>query len=127
MSWNQKKNVLNPDIMLTWHFYLVWESLSCINIPVILLKEQKKCWRRGSDLKIIIKKTSDEDFYDHLDEIVELPPLRSVILHELPWSGDAKGDARHLDVLDEAGLHDLQLPRLHGRPGHQEACGRHRT
>ena len=40
-----------PGIILTWHFYLVWESLSCINIPVILLKEQKKCWRRSSDLK----------------------------------------------------------------------------
>ena len=67
------------------------------------------------------------DDYDHLDEIVELPPLRAVILHVIPWRGDPKGDARHLDVLDEAGLHYLQLPRLHGWPGHQEASGRHRT
>ena len=40
---------------MTRRFYLVWESLSCINIPVVLLKEQKKCWWRVSNLKIIIK------------------------------------------------------------------------
>ena len=62
--------------------------------------------------------------FDHLHEIVQLPPLGAVILDKSPGGGDPKADARHLD---EAGLHHLQLPRLCGRPRHQETGGRHRT
>ena len=56
-----EKGKMHHPYIITQQFYLMWESLSCINIPVILLKEQKKCWWRSSDLKIIIKKTSEEE------------------------------------------------------------------